>query len=161
MSPQKEMRKSAVKSKGGDGGSAAKGMSEEEKAEMKEHVQEYMRETRGEARPENESAVLAKIAGMKEPDRSIAKRLHAIVKADAPELSPRTWYGSPAYSNRDGKVVLFFQDAQKFKTRYGTLGFSDSARLDDGAMWPVAYAVKEMNAAVEEKIRALVKKAAG
>jgi len=98
-------------------------------------------------------------AAMKEPDRSMAKRVHAIVKASAPTLSPKTWYGMPAYANQDGKVVCFFQSAQKFKTRYATLGFSDQANLDAGALWPVAFALRELTAAAEAKIGALVKQA--
>ena len=107
---------------------------------------------------DGESDVLAKIAEMPEPDRAMAERLHAIIKASAPALSPRTWYGMPAYA-KDGKVVCFFQSAQKFKTRYATLGFSDKANLDDGAMWPTAFALKELTAAEEARIGALVKKA--
>src|SRR5207302_3641133 len=107
---------------------------------------------------EGESDLLAKIAEMPEPDRAMAERLHAIIKASAPALSPRTWYGMPAYAN-DGKVVCFFQSAQKFKTRYATLGFSDKANLDKGAMWPTAFALKELTAADEARISALVKKA--
>src|SRR5215470_12047542 len=107
---------------------------------------------------EGESAALAAIAAMQEPDRVIAKRLHAIVKASAPALSPKTWYGMPAYAH-DGNVVCFFQSAQKFKTRYATFGFSDKANLDDGAMWPTAFALKELNPDAEARIRALLKKA--
>ena len=107
---------------------------------------------------EGESAVLAKIAGMPEPDRVLGERLHAIIKTSAPALSPRLWYGMPAYA-RDGNVVCFFQSAQKFKTRYMTLGFSDKANLDEGAMWPTAFALKELTAAEEARISALVKKA--
>jgi uncharacterized protein YdhG (YjbR/CyaY superfamily) len=107
---------------------------------------------------DGESDVLAKIAEMPESDRVMADRLHAIVKASAPALSPRTWYGMPAYA-KDGKVVCFFQSAQKFKTRYATVGFSDKANLDDGALWPTAFALKELTAAAEAKIAALVKKA--
>jgi hypothetical protein len=132
------------------------GFSDEEKAAMQERAMELAA-----GKPDGESAVLAKIAGMQEPDRTIATRLHAIIKAAAPDLTPRTWYGSPAYSNKEGKVVLFFQDRGKFKTRYGNLGFSDSAHLDDGNLWPVAYALKEMNPAEEARITALVKKAVG
>src|SRR5213083_2580040 len=110
------------------------------------------------AKEDGESEVLAKIAQMPEPDRAMAKRLHAIIKASAPALSPRTWYGMPAYA-KDGKVVCFFQSAQKFKTRYATFGFSDKANLDDGNMWPVAFALKELTAADEARIAALVKKA--
>ncbi len=111
-------------------------------------------------RADGESDVLAKIAEMREPDRSMAERLHAIIKASAPTLSPKLWYGMPAYA-RDGKVVCFFQDAQKFKSRYATLGFSDQANLDEGTMWPTAYALTELTAADEARIGALVKKAAG
>ena len=107
-----------------------------------------------------ESAVLANIAAMPGPDRAIGERLHAIIKANAPDLSPRLWYGMPAYA-KDGKVLCFFQPAQKFKTRYATLGFNDVARLDEGAMWPVAFALTELTAADEARIGALVKKAAG
>jgi len=109
---------------------------------------------------DGESDVLAKIAEMPEPERSMAKRLHAIVKASAPALSPRTWYGMPAYA-KDGKVVCFFQSAKKFKTRYATFGFSDTATLDDGAMWPTAFALKKLTAAEEARIGELVKKAVG
>ena len=107
---------------------------------------------------DGESAVLAAIAALQEPDRAMAKRLHAIIKASAPALSPKTWYGMPAYA-KDGKVVCFFQSAQKFNTRYATLGFSDAANLDEDALWPVAFALKELTAAEEAKIGALVKKA--
>jgi uncharacterized protein YdhG (YjbR/CyaY superfamily) len=131
-----------------------KGFTDEERAAMKERVQELKADEAG-----GESAVLAKIAGMAEPDRTMAKRLHAIVKTSAPALSPRLWYGMPAYANKDGKVVCHFQDARKFKTRYATLGFSDKANLDEGAMWPVAFALKELTAAEESRIAALVKKA--
>jgi uncharacterized protein YdhG (YjbR/CyaY superfamily) len=108
---------------------------------------------------EAESAVLAKIAEMPEPDRSMAKRLHAIIKASAPSLSPKTWYGMPAYANQDDKIVCFFTAASKFNSRYATFGFNDSANLDDGAMWPASFALKELTAAAEAKIAALVKKA--
>ena len=124
---------------------------------MQERAQELKTETRA-GKADGESAVLAKIAEMQGPDRSIAERLHAIVRAAAPELSPRTWYGMPAYA-KDGKVVCFFQSAQKFKTRYATLGFSDAANLDRGTMWPVAFALKQLTAAEEAKITTLVKKA--
>ena len=110
------------------------------------------------AKADGESDVLAKIAEMPEPDRAMAERIHAIVKASAPALSPKTWYGMPAYA-KDGKVVCFFQSAQKFKARYATLGFSDKANLDEGAMWPTSFALKELTAAEEAKIGALVKKA--
>jgi uncharacterized protein YdhG (YjbR/CyaY superfamily) len=136
------------------------GFTDEERAAMKERVRELKAEARrgGKKKADGEGDVLAKIAAMKEPDRAMAKRLHAIIKDTAPGLSPRTWYGMPAYA-RDGKVVCFFQSAQKFKTRYATLGFSDQASLDKGAMWPTAFALRELNAAEEAKIAALVKKA--
>jgi hypothetical protein len=120
---------------------------------MKERIQELKAD-----KADGESTVLAKIAGMPEPDRTMAKRLHAIIKASAPALSPRLWYGMPAYA-KDDKVVCFFQDARKFKTRYATLGFSDKANLDEGAMWPTAFALKGLSAAEEARIGALVKKA--
>src|SRR5207253_599345 len=131
------------------------GFTNEEKGAMKERVKE-MKAAADEA--EGETAVLAKIAEMQARDRVMAKRLHAIVKASAPALSPRTWYGMPAYA-KDGKVVCFFQSGQKFKTRYATLGFSDEAHLDEGTMWPNAYALRELTAADEARIGALVKKA--
>ncbi len=128
-------------------------------------IKEYARERRAAARrgpraakPDGEGDVLAKIAEMPEPDRTMAERLHAIIKASVPALSPRTWYGMPAYA-RDGDVVCFFQPAQKFKTRYATLGFSDKANLDEGTMWPTAFALTELTAEVEARIGALVKKA--
>ena len=129
---------------------------------MKERVQELKtaagRGPRAD-KGDRESAVRAKIAEMPEPDRAMGKRLHAIIHASAPALSPRLWYGMPAYA-KDGKVVCFFQSAQKFKTRYATFGFSDAANLDEGALWPTAFAVKELTAAEEARIGALVKKAA-
>jgi hypothetical protein len=133
------------------------GLTAEERAAIKEHVRELKADKN---KASGESEVLAKIAEMPKADRDMAKRLHAIVKASAPDLTPRTWYGMPAYA-RDGKVVCFFQSAHKFKTRYATLGFSDNANLDDGAMWPVAYALKEWTADVEATIGALVKTAVG
>ena len=139
------------------------GFTDEERAAMREYVQERKSETRrtsGAAKPDGESEVLAKIAALPQPDRAMAERLHAIVKANAPALSPKTWYGMPAYA-RDGNVVCFFQSAQKFKTRYATLGLSDKANLDEGRMWPVAFALKELSPAEEEKIGALVRKAVG
>src|SRR5437867_8920573 len=129
------------------------GLTKEEIAAMRETLQE-----RKAGKANDESALLAKIAEMREPDRAMAKRLHAIIKASAPALSPRTWYGMPAYA-KDGEVVCFFQPAQKFKTRYATLGFSDAANLDEGAMWPVVFALKELTATEEARISALVKKA--
>jgi uncharacterized protein YdhG (YjbR/CyaY superfamily) len=127
----------------------------EERAAMKERARE-LKAAAGKAAGESE--VLAKIAEMPKADRALAERLHAIVKASAPALSPRTWYGMPAYA-KDGKVVCFFQSAQKFKTRYATLGFSDQANLDEGAMWPTSFALKELTAAEEARIGALVKQA--
>ena len=128
----------------------------EERAAMKDVVQERKAQARGE---DGESAVLGKIADMPEPDRAMAERVHAIVKASAPSLSPKTWYGMPAYA-KDGKVVCFFQSAAKFKARYATLGFSDKANLDDGDMWPTSFALKRLTSAEEKKIAGLVKKAA-
>ncbi|GCE51403.1 uncharacterized protein YdhG (YjbR/CyaY superfamily) [Thermosporothrix hazakensis] len=137
----------------------SKGFTEEERAAMKERAKEQKAEARANKnKAEGESDVLAKIAEMPEPDRVMATRLHEIIKANAPELSPKTWYGMPAYA-RDGKVVCFFQPASKFKTRYATLGFNDIAHLDEGAMWPVSFALKELTAAEEERISELVKKA--
>ncbi|MFL5820738.1 MAG: iron chaperone [Solirubrobacteraceae bacterium] len=139
----------------------SKGFTDEERAAMKERAQELKVEARRGRRADKadgESAVLAKIAEMQGTDRAMAKRLHALIQASAPALSPRTWYGMPAYA-KDGKVVCFFQSAQKFKARYATFGFSDEANLDEGAMWPTSFALKELNAAEEAKIGALVKKA--
>ena len=132
-----------------------KGFTAEEKAAMRERARE-LKAAAGKA--EAESDVLAKIAEMAEPDRAMAERLHAIVKASAPDLSPKTWYGMPAYA-KDGKVVCFFQSAEKFKARYATFGFNDTANLDDGAMWPTAFALKELTPDVEARIGELVKKA--
>jgi uncharacterized protein YdhG (YjbR/CyaY superfamily) len=134
-------------------GKKFKGFTAEERAAMKERVQEL----KG-SKADGDSAVLAKIAAMPEPDRTLGKRLHAIVKASAPALSPKLWYGMPAYA-KDDKVVCFFQSAQKFKTRYATFGFSDKANLDEGRLWPTAFALKELTAAEEARIGALVKKA--
>ena len=131
-----------------------KGLTAEEREAMKETMEE-----RKAGKANDESSVLAKIAAMKGSDRTMAERIHAIVKASAPELSPKTWYGMPAYARGD-KVVCFFQSAQKFKARYATLGFSDKASLDDGRMWPTAFALMELTAAEEARIVALVKKAA-
>ena len=151
MSPKKETQMSDKKSKG---------FTDEERAAMKARARELKAEARADKdKAEGESAVLAAIAAMKEPDRSMAKRLHAIIKASAPALLPKTWYGMPAYTDKDGKVVCFFQAAQKFNYRYATLGFQDAANLDEGAMWPVAFALKELTAADEARIVALVKKA--
>jgi len=134
-----------------------KGFTAEEKAAMREYAQER-RATNTKA--EDEAAVLAKIAAMAAPDRAMAERIHAIVKGSAPGLAARLWYGMPAYA-KDGKVVCFFQDARKFKSRYATLGFSDQAKLDDGQMWPTSFALKALTAADEARIAALVKKAVG
>ena len=146
---QKSAKSSTVTGKG------SKVFTDEERAAIKERV----RETKAVAdKADGESEVLAKIAEMAEPDRAMAKRLHAVIKASAPALSPRTWYGMPAYA-KDGKVVCYFQPAQKFKTRYATLGFSDAAHLDEGAMWPNAYALTKLTAADEARIGGRVKKA--
>jgi uncharacterized protein YdhG (YjbR/CyaY superfamily) len=136
-------------------GKKSKGFTAEERAAMKERAQELKAEAR---RADGESALLAKIAEMPGPDRALAKRVHAIVKASAPDLSPKTWYGMPAYA-KDDKIVCFFQSADKFKSRYATFGFSDRANLDDGAMWPTSFALKKLTAADEARIGALVKKA--
>ncbi len=134
-------------------GKTSKGFTDEERGAIKDRVQELKAD-----KADGESAVLAKIAEMPGPDRALGKRLHAIIKANAPALSPRLWYGMPAYA-KDGKVVCFFQSAQKFKTRYATFGFSDAANLDEGAVWPVAFALTELTAAEEARIGALVKNA--
>ena len=135
------------------------GFTDEERAAMKERAKELKAEARANKnKAEGESDVLAKIAEMPEPDRAMAKRLHAIIKASAPALSPRTWYGMPAYA-KDGKVVCYFQSAQKFNSRYATFGFNDTANLDEGAMWPTSFALKELTAAEEARLGALVKKA--
>ncbi len=136
---------------------ASEGFTDEERAAMRERVREQ-KARRGAGKADGERDALEKIAAMPAPDRAIAERLHAIITASAPALSPQTWYGMPAYA-RDGKVVCFFQSAEKFKTRYATLGFSDKANLDDGAMWPTTYALKELTVAEEAKIVALVKQA--
>jgi hypothetical protein len=137
----------------------SKGFTDEERAAMKERAKELKAEARANKnKAEGESDVLAKIAELPESDRALGERLHAIIKASAPVLSPRLWYGMPAYA-KDGKVVCFFQSAQKFNTRYATFGFSDTANLDEGAMWPTAFALKELTATDEARIGALVKKA--
>ena len=137
----------------------SKGFTDEERAAMKERAKELKAEERANKnKAEGESDVLAKIAEMPEPERAMAKRLHEIIKASAPSLSPKLWYGMPAYA-KDGKVVCFFQSAKKFNTRYASFGFSDEANLDEGALWPVAFALKELTTAEEAKIGALVKKA--
>lgn len=135
-------------------GSKPKGFSDEEKAAMRARIREQKE-------ADGEKALLAAIAALRDPDRALAKRLHAIITANAPALSPTTWYGMPAYANKDGKAVCFFQPAQKFRTRYATLGFSDKANLDDGHLWPVYFALTELTAAEEATIVALLKRAAG
>ncbi len=159
MSPKKETQKSAKSTTATN--KESKGFTDEERAAMKERAQELKAEARRGPRADQadgESDVLAKIAEMPEPDRAMAKRLHAIIKTSAPALSPKTWYGMPAYA-KDGKVVCFFQSAQKFKSRYATLGFNDEANLDEGTMWPTSFALKELTAAEEARIGALLKKA--
>lgn len=163
MAKRKPAQRAAKKSAGRASatGKTLKGFTDEERAAMKERVQEMKREARrgpGADEADGETAVLAKIAEMPEPDRSLARRLHAVIRASAPALSPRTWYGMPAYA-RDGKVVCYFQNAQKFKARYATFGFSDEAKLDEGAMWPVVFALKELTPAEEARLVALVKRA--
>ena len=148
MSSVKTTKKSTQKT--------AKGLTAEEKAALKERLREEKAEREGKA---GENDVLEKIAEMPEPDRSMATRLHEIIKASAPSLSPKTWYGMPAYANKDGKVVCFFTAAAKFNSRYATFGFNDDANLDEGNMWPASFALKELTAAEEKKIAALVKKA--
>ena len=151
---KKGTRKSATS------GKTSNGFTDEERAAMKERAQEMKAEARANKnKADGESDVHAKIAALPEPERAMAKRLHEIIKATAPALLPKTWYGMPAYANQDGKVVCFFQSAAKFKTRYATLGFSDAANLDDDTLWPTAFALKELTAAAEAKIGALVKKA--
>jgi hypothetical protein len=133
------------------------GFTDEERAAMKEHAKELKAAARA-GKADGESAVLAKIAEMPEPDRAMAERLHALITASAPALSPKTWYGQPAYA-KDGKVVCFFQGAHKFNSRYATFGFNDAANLDEGTMWPTSFALTELTAADEARIAALVKKA--
>jgi uncharacterized protein YdhG (YjbR/CyaY superfamily) len=160
VSPKKETQKPA-RSAAPTRKKTAGGFSDDERAAMKERAQELKAEARrasGAGQEDGESDVLAKIAEMPEPDRAMATRLHALIKASAPALSPRTWYGMPAYA-KDGKVVCFFQNAHKFKARYATFGFSDAAKLDEGTMWPTSFALKELTPAEEARIAALVKKA--
>jgi uncharacterized protein YdhG (YjbR/CyaY superfamily) len=159
MSPAKKTAQKSTKSKTATAKSSG-AFTADERAAMKARAQEQKAEARASKnKADGERALLEAIAGMKGRDRAMAKRVHAIVTASAPELWPKTWYGMPAYA-RDGKVVCFFQDAAKFNARYATLGFNDSANLDDGAMWPVAYALNELTATEEKKIAALVRKAA-
>ncbi len=159
MSPKKDTQKRAKSATAIN--RESKGFTNEERAAMKERAQELKAEARRGPRAGNadgESDLLAKIAEMPEPDRAMAQRLHAIIKANAPALSPKTWYGMPAYA-KDGKVVCFFQSAQKFNSRYATFGFSDTAHLDDGAMWPTSFALKELTGPEEARIGVLVKRA--
>jgi uncharacterized protein YdhG (YjbR/CyaY superfamily) len=151
MAEKKPARKSTTKS-----AKKSQGFTAEERAAMRERAQELKAEAR---KADGEKALLAKVAEMPKPDRVMAERLHAIVKASAPDLSPKTWYGMPAYASGDGKVVCFFQSADKFDSRYATFGFNDTANLDDGAMWPTSFALKKLTAADEKRIAALVKKA--
>ncbi len=155
MSPKTDTQKSAKPTTAA--GKKSKGFTDEERAAMRERARELKAEK---DRAGGEAAVLEKIAEMQESDRAMAERLHAIIKATAPALSPKTWYGMPAYA-KDGKVLCFFQSAQKFKTRYATFGFSDTANLDEGAMWPTSFALKELTATEEARIVALAKKAVG
>ncbi len=158
MSPKKETRKPAGSADAGAG--KAGGFTDQEKAAMKARAKELKAEARASRnKADGENEVLAKIAEMPEPDRSIAGRLHEIIKTEAPGLAPKTWYGMPAYA-RDGKVVCFFQSAHKFNARYATFGFTDAANLDDGALWPVAFALKELGAEEQARIVALLKQAA-
>jgi len=157
MSARKATQKSAKTTTASD--KKSKGFTAEERAAMKERARELKAEARAnEDRAAGERAVLEKIAEMPEPDRAMAKRLHATITASAPALSPKTWYGMPAYA-KDGKVVCYFQSAHKFKSRYATFGFNDSANLDEGAMWPTSFALKKLTAADEARIGALVRKA--
>src|SRR5919106_1931633 len=159
MSAKKATQKSAKSTTAS--GKKSKGFTDEERAAMKERAQELKAAARRGPRADKadgESAVLAKIAEMPEPDRAMAKRLHAIIKASAPVLSPKTWYGMPAYANKDGKVVCYFTPASKFKERYATFGFNATANLDEGAMWPTSFALTKLTATEEAKIRRLVKK---
>jgi uncharacterized protein YdhG (YjbR/CyaY superfamily) len=161
MAERKSAKKATRQSAKSTTGKASKGFTDEERAAMRERAQELKAAARRGPRAgkaDGESDVLAKIAEMPEPDRAMAERLHALIKASAPALSPRTWYGMPAYA-KDGKVVCYFQSAHKFKSRYATFGFSDKAKLDEGAMWPTSFALKELTAAEEARIGALVKKA--
>jgi len=163
---KKSARKATTKSTGRSAATSrkAEGFTAEERAAMKERAREVKAESsrgrRAGRSVDGESDVLAKIAEMPEPDQAMARRLHDLIGASAPDLSPKTWYGMPAYA-RDGKVVVFFQSADKFKARYATLGFSDAANLDEGGMWPTSFALKKLTSAEEARIRELVKKAVG
>ena len=155
MSPKKDTKKSAAAN-----GKTSTVWTAEEKAAMKERAKELKAEARASKdKAEGEKALLAKIAGMQGSDRAIAKRIHEIVKASAPDLLPKTWYGMPAYANKDGKVVCFFKPASQYKTRYATFGFEDAANIDEGAMWPTSFGLTDLTAADEARIAALVKKA--
>jgi hypothetical protein len=161
MPQRKPAMKQTRKSAKSTTGKASKGFTDEERAAMKERAQELKaaaRRGRSADKADGESDVLAAIAKMPEPDRTMGKRLHAVIKASAPDLAPKTWYGMPAYA-KDGKVVCFFRGAHKFKERYAMFGFNDPANLDEGSMWPVAFALTELTAADEARIGALVKKA--
>jgi uncharacterized protein YdhG (YjbR/CyaY superfamily) len=166
MSARNATKSAVKKTPRGDraAGSKSKAFSEDERAAMQERALELKAEARRASSKKGDAAgeadLLSKIAEMPEPDRSMATRIHAIVRAAAPDLSPKTWYGMPAYA-RDGKVVCFFQSAHKFKSRYATFGFSDQAHLDDGGMWPTSFALKELTDAAEKRITALVKQAVG
>jgi uncharacterized protein YdhG (YjbR/CyaY superfamily) len=160
MSPKKDKQNSA---KSATAAKKSSGFTEDERDAMKERAKELKAEARRSSRADKvdgEGALLAKIAEMREPDRAMAKRLHALIKAAAPALSPKTWYGMPAYA-KDGEVLCYFQSAQKFKTRYATFGFSDEANLDEGGLWPVAFALKELTTDEEARISALLRKAVG
>lgn len=166
MAQKKPVKKAAPKSatKATATGKTAQGFTDAERLAMKERARELKAEGRGGSRADKadgESALLAKIAEMPAADRAMGKRIHAIVKASAPALTPKTWYGMPAYANEEGKIVCFFQSAHKFKARYATFGFNDVANLDDGTMWPTSFALKKLTAADEARIAALVKKAVG
>jgi uncharacterized protein YdhG (YjbR/CyaY superfamily) len=154
--PAKSKQKSAKRATAS--GKAAKGFTTEERAAMRERAQELKAERQWDVKASEESAVLARIAAMPAPDRAMAERLHTIIMASAPGLSPKLWYGMPAYA-KDGSVVCFFQSAQKFKTRYATFGFSDKANLDEGHMWPTSFALRDLTADDEARIGELVKKA--
>ena len=156
MAERTSAKKGTKKAAKSTTGTTSKGFTAEERAAMRERARELKAEA---AKEDGEKTLLAKIAEMPEPDRTMAKRLHEIIKASAPALSPRTWYGMPAYANKDGKVVCYFTAASKFKERYATFGFNAAANLDDGNMWPTSFALQKLTAAEEAKIGKLVKKA--
>ena len=156
MAERKAATKKGARKSAKSGTPTRKGFTAEERAAMKERARELKAEAN---KADGEKAALEKIAEMPGPDRAMAKRIHAIVKANAPALSPKTWYGMPAYANEDGKLVCFFTPAAKFKSRYATFGFEEAANLDDGNMWPASFALKKVTAAEEKRIAALVKKA--